>query len=82
MNSLPSRLAGSSESRTRARARHRVVFFQIMTRAISGRYTAISQRFTGLSASRRKGPRMKISISTGTRVTERRAAPAMAKVLV
>ncbi|GAB1413790.1 hypothetical protein MASR1M97_25260 [Candidatus Desulfobacillus denitrificans] len=40
------------------------------------------KRFTGLRASGRMRPRMNSSISTGTRVTESSAAPAMAKVLV
>jgi hypothetical protein len=59
-----------------------VSFFQRITAAMIGRYTQISTRFTGFFASGMILPRMNSSISTGTSVTDRIAAPAIEKVLV
>ena len=59
-----------------------VIFFHRMTPAIIGRYAQIKKRFTGFLVSGMILPRMNNIISTGTRVTESIAAPAMAKVLV
>ena len=65
-----------------ASARRIVVRFQRITQAMIGRYTQIRNRFTGFRASGKILPRMNSIISTGTKVTESMAAPAMAKVLV
>ena len=56
--------------------------FQRITQAMIGRYTRIMMRTSGLDCSEGMRPRMSSAISTGTRVTESSAAPAMEKVLV
>ena len=82
MNSLPSLEAGYRLTASAASARTIVSFFHCITQAITGRYSQIRKRFTGFFASGMIWPRMNSIISTGTRVTESSAAPAMAKVLV
>ena len=82
MNSEPIWRAGTRVAAIASIASSSVTSLKRSTPWMIGRYSQISSRLTGFFASGRMRPRTKNSISTGTRVTDSSAAPAMAKVLV
>ncbi len=82
MNSLPSPANGMSVNANAATAPTMTSTRARRDQRSTGRYTRAAQRLSGLAASGRIRPLMRNPISTGTTVTERSAAAAMAKVLV
>ena len=82
MNSDPSWRAGQTVAARTPRASRIVGNRARSTPAMSGRYSQIRSRFTGLRCSGTIRPRTNKTISAGTSVTDRSAAAAMAKVLV
>ena len=82
MNSDPSRVSGTKVDPKARSATIRTAARFCRAAATSGRTSPLSARLSGLRASEGIRPRTNHSISTGTTVTEKSAAPAMAKVLV